>query len=271
MSPNSQRQYPTPAVPVFADRVCMRWPLFSMRKRPDGRPVVYTGREASFRISPSDKGVPTIWDRDIVIYITSQLLAKPTPSRVLSLCAHSLLKTTRRSTGVQGYQSLMNALYRLKLSRIATNIGQRDAATATVSWLDEYATVHRTCASGKSVMTGLTITLSEWAYGILLRGDAAPISADYFSLTGGLERRLYELVLERCAEGTDWVVPLRSLATEAGSEQCNLRRFKFDLRAIAARDALPGFAIDIMDTDADCIVRFSRAPQHPYANSEMEA
>jgi len=239
----------------------MRWPLFSMRKRPDARRVVYSGREASFRISPSDKGVPTIWDRDIVIYITSQLLAKQTPSRVVPLCAHNLLKTTRRSTGVQGYQSLMNALYRLKLSSIVTNIGQRDAAMATVSWLDDYTTVHRTCASGKSVMTSLSVTLSEWAYGILLRADAAPISADYFSLTGGLERRLYELVSERCAEGASWTVALRSLATEAGSEQCNLRRFKFDLRAIAARDALPGFTIDLLEADADCLLRFRRVEQ----------
>ena len=247
------------SAPFVADRICMRWPLFSMRKRSDFNEVFYRGEEASFRVSPSAKGVPTVWDRDVIIYITSRLKVLEAPSRTLQLCAHDFLKATRRSTGVQGYQSLMNALFRLKHSRVTTNIG-RLANPATVSWIDDYSVNRRTHASGKTVMASLEVTLSEWAFHILLSDEVAPINPNYFSLTGGLERRIYELVLHCCGEGSTWTVPLRTLATDSGSTQCNLRRFKFDLKAIIAKRSLPGMSIDLFETGSDCIVRFARAP-----------
>ena len=60
-----------------ADRVSMRWPLFSMRKRSDGEDSYYCQAGIQLRIQPSDKGAPTVWDRDIVIYLASLLHALP--------------------------------------------------------------------------------------------------------------------------------------------------------------------------------------------------
>jgi len=265
--PNGSRGH----IPIFSDRVTMQMPLFSMRKRPSLRPHVYSGSGASFRVKPCETGVPTIWDRDIIIYITSHLLAGRSTSRVLSVRAHNLLRVTRRSTGVKGYEGLMNALYRLRHAQIETSIGQQDAgSSARVSWLDDYIVNYRTCSTGTPQMSGITVTLSQWAYDLLLSGDPSPVSADYFSLTGGLERRLYELTIAHCDEGSTWTVPLRTLATDAGSDQCNLRRFKFDVKAISTRNSLPGISIHLLEERSGCLVQFSRVSHSETCKSPMK-
>jgi hypothetical protein len=65
------------------------------------------------------------------------------------------------------------------------------------------------------------------------------INPAYFDLTGGLERRLYEIARKHVGRQTEWKVSLLQLAKKCGTMQRNLRRFKFDLKELAELDRLP--------------------------------
>jgi hypothetical protein len=231
-----------------ADRMGMRWPLFSMRKRSGGEDCVYSHAGIQLRVRPSDRGVPTVWDRDIVIYLASLLHALPGSGPALTVSVPQLLKATARGAGVQGHQGLINALFRLRHSTIRTNIGFADGQVRQVRWLDHYAIEEPAPRDGKTVVS---LQLTDWAHARMVGDDVAPISARYFQLTGGLERRLYELALDQCVELAEWSVPLRALAKETGSHQGNLRRFKFDLKLIAAAQRLPDLRLSLNENLRD--------------------
>lgn len=241
-----------------ADRVSMRWPLFSMRKRSDGEDSYYCQAGIQLRIQPSDKGAPTVWDRDIVIYLASLLHARPGTGPAITLSVHQLLKATARGTGIQGYQGLLNALFRLRHSRIRTNIGFSDGQVRQVCWLDHYEMEEMDGTPGNRAH--ICVRLSDWAHTCLTgEDDIAPISPRFFHLTGGLERRIYELALNQCSTVAMWSVPLRILAKETGSNQGNLRRFKFDLKIIAAEQRLPDLHFTINENPGgEDSVTFSR-------------
>lgn len=56
------------------DRHSMEHPLFSLKKRPDTKIRVYQHNDVEITITPSVLGLATIWDKDLLIYATSQLV-----------------------------------------------------------------------------------------------------------------------------------------------------------------------------------------------------
>ena len=65
------------------DRHSMEHPMFALSKKPDLKPRKYEHSGNSIAITPSVKGLATIWDKDILIYAVSQLVGginqKPPP------------------------------------------------------------------------------------------------------------------------------------------------------------------------------------------------
>ena len=61
----------------------MEHPMFALSKKPDLKPRKYEHSGNSIAITPSVKGLATIWDKDILIYAVSQLVGginqKPPP------------------------------------------------------------------------------------------------------------------------------------------------------------------------------------------------
>ena len=88
--------------------------------------------------------------------------------------------------------------------------------------------------------------LPDWFYAVVL--DAAlvlTIDPAYFKLTGGIERWLYRLVRKhggRQPEG--WWFDFESLYRKSGSA-ARYYDFAADLRALVARQALPGYLLGI--------------------------
>lgn len=243
-----------------ADRVSMRWPLFSMRKRSSGQESFYSQSGVYLRVLPSDKGEPTVWDRDVVIYLASLLHVDPGLGPEMTVSVPELLGTASRGTGAQAYRGLCNALFRLRHSRLHTNIATPGGVMAEVRWLDHYSIGGSAPCAGDPRPGDIAVTLSDWGYACLSGdGELAAISPRYFRLTGGLERRLYELALDKCRDGPAWTVSLRALAKETGSNQGNLRRFKFDLKTIARQQRLPDLRMSLLDNPkGEDSVRFVR-------------
>jgi len=226
------------------ERATMEFPFFSISKTPRREAVEYSDGKTLVRIEPGQRGMATIWDKDILIYCASVLndrIERGAPlDRTLRIPAYDLLKVCQRGTGKTAYERLYNALVRLRSTTILTNIraaGQCD--DRGFGWIDDFHAVRN--ASG--IMERLEITLSRWIFNAVVQ-DRRVLTIDrgYFELTGGLERRLYELARKHCGRQARWPISLEKLAAKCGSTR-DLRKFKADILRIASSEVLPEYSL----------------------------
>jgi len=108
------------------DLASMEHPLFSLSTRPDRRILNYAHNGTEITVVPSVKGLATLFDKDILIYCISQLMAALNAgrevTRYLRLTAHDLMVATNRETSGDGYARLREAFERLAGTRITTNM-----------------------------------------------------------------------------------------------------------------------------------------------------
>ena len=78
----------------------------------------------------------------------------------------------------------------------------------------------------------------------------------YFRLTGGLERRLYELARKHCGNQARWPVSLAILHKKSGSTG-TLREFRRMTREIIADDALPDYRM-LYQADGDKVLFYTK-------------
>jgi plasmid replication initiation protein len=139
----------------------MEFPFFALQKRPLLTPILYQDGNVSIRISPGERGIASIWDKDVLIYLSSLINAKiergEEVSRTVRFAAYDLLRVTRRHTGKNGYQEIYDALFRLRSTTITTDIqsgGERE--TRGFGWIDSFRILTRENKAGSRVMQGLT-------------------------------------------------------------------------------------------------------------------
>jgi plasmid replication initiation protein len=108
----------------------MKHPFYSLSKKPETAIRRYEHNGNWLEITPSVKGLATIYDKDILIYCISQLMEKLKRNEVVGprvrITSHDLLKFTNRGTAGKDYMVLCDALYRLEGTRIKTNIRTGD-------------------------------------------------------------------------------------------------------------------------------------------------
>jgi plasmid replication initiation protein len=241
------------AAPLRDDRATMEFPFFALQKRPLLTPITYQDGNVSIRISPGERGIASIWDKDVLIYLSSLINAKiergEDVTRTVRIAAYDMLRVTRRHTGKKGYQEIYDALFRLRSTTITTDIqsgGERE--TRGFGWIDSFRILTRENRAGNRVMQGLEITLNDWTFRALVKDRRVlAINPAYFDLTGGLERRLYEIARKHVGRQVEWRVSLMVLAKKCGSMQRNLRRFKFDLKELAELDRLPDYQMFLVN------------------------
>lgn len=239
---------------VRDERNLMDFPFFSLEKRPRRTVFAYDDGRVSIKIEPSAKGMATIWDKDILIYLTSILTDKidrglpvePT----IRFAAHDFLKATKRSSSNRGYDLLLDALYRLRNTSILTNIkAGGEADKRNFGWIADWRVIERVGRRGVKRMVGVEVTLSRWMFDAIVKDRRVmTISQGYFDLSQGLERRLYELVSKNCVKGKPWMVPLSRLAERCGSVR-EARKFKADIKAIAAKGGVLDFNLVVEERD----------------------
>src|SRR5215468_705635 len=89
------------------DMASMEHPFFSLSKKPETSVRRYENADKWVEVVPSVKGLATIYDKDILIYCISQLIAKmnhsDTTSPYISIVAKDLLIFINRSVGGKDY------------------------------------------------------------------------------------------------------------------------------------------------------------------------
>lgn len=241
--------------PLRDQRDLMEFPFFGLTKNPSMQPRHYNDGRVTITIEPSQNGIATIWDKDILIYLTT--LVNERIERGLEVtdrvqfAAYDLLRVCQRGTGKTDYEQLLDALDRLRGTTIKTSIETGGARERRgFGWIAEYRVIEKAIQrgprAGQKIMVAAEVRLSDWMIRALTM-DRSVLSIDsrYFELSMGIERRIYELARKHLGQQASWEITLPRLAEKVGTES-DLKAFHRQARTVAERDRLPGLAMEIM-------------------------
>ena len=242
---------------VKDDLGTMEHPVFSLKKSGDTEIRRYEHNGVHIEVTPSVKGIATVWDKDILIYAISQLVAKINaklePNRTLRFRAYDLLVSTNRGVGGREYDLLEAALERLAGTRLKTDLRTKDQRErAGFGLIESWKILER---RKDNRMDAVEITLSEWLYRAVLGKEVLTLHRDYFRLSSSIDRRLYELARKHCGRKSHWKIGLELLQKKVGSRS-EIREVREQIRERLKSNHLPEYQI-AFDDDTD-VVTFSR-------------
>jgi len=247
------------------DMASMEHPIYSLSKKPEKEvePIEYNDTKIEFRAS--EKGFPTIYDKDLIIYAISQVIAEmgepkegeepPEPPREIEFDPIDFLMFTERSTGGRAYDALVDCADRLHGSAFRTN------ATINGQISDEW---RHLVADVKLISDAVTkkpirmkIGLSSMMRETIKTRQVLTLNKDYFRLRKPIERRVYEIARKHVGDKSEWKIGLNKLQKKSGSRS-TLREFRRTLKEIAEANKLPDFEV-AFDPERDQVIFTSRA------------
>jgi plasmid replication initiation protein len=231
------------------DTASMEHPFFALTTQKDTRVRRYENGANWVEVVPSVKGLATIFDKDILIFATSQLMAAKNEGRPISqeivVTARDLLIFTNRHTGGHNYELLEEALERLSGTRVRTNIKSGGQTVESFFGLVDAAEVVRDEKSGR--VTRLYIKLSDFLFRAIQGKEVLTLAPEYFRLRKAVERRVYEVARKHCGAQAQWEIGLENLQRKVGSTD-TLRAFRSTIRVLGASDHLPDYQV-ILEPD----------------------
>ena len=241
----------------------MEHPFYSLSKKPETSIRQYEHNGNWLRVIPSVKGLATIYDKDILIYCISKVMAKvrrsEKPSKAVYINSYELLQFTNRGTSGRDYQALIEALERIQGTRITTNIRTGDEEqTHTFGLVDSSMVKRKFGLDGR--LTGCEVVLSDWVFNAISANEVLTLHRDYFRLRKPLERRVYELARKHCGSQPQWEIGVGLLLKKSGSRS-PLKRFREMLRHIARHNHLPDYEVTL-DSERDIVIFCNRGTMH---------
>lgn len=229
------------------DGASMEAPIFTLSTKPDLSIWQWTSKDGnkSVKVTPSVLGRATQHDKDVLIYVVSQLTEAlnrgrdDAKNRTVRFTVYDFLVTTNRRTDGESYKRLHEAFERLAGTRISTDIktgGQRTREGFGI--IDRWKIIEKSQTDER--MIAVEVTLSEWLYNAVSAFEVLTIHPDYFRLRKPLARRLYEIARKHCGHQTQWTISLDLLQAKAGSKS-TLKEFRRAVRQIEADDSLPEY------------------------------
>ena len=240
------------------DLASMESPIFSLSKNPDKNIKTYEHNGNTLTVTPSVLGMANIWDKDILIYCTSQLIAGINlgrdPSQTVRITGYDLLTATNRHTGGKDYERLEQAFERLAGTRLKTNIETGDSRDRQgFGLIENWKIIER---KDDDRMSAIEVKLSDWLYRAVLSKEVLAINPDYFRLRGGIERRVYELVRKHCGNQAMWKIGVELLHKKTGSRS-PIKRFRHEIKRIVTSGILPDYSLNY-DTKKDQVSAYNK-------------
>jgi plasmid replication initiation protein len=245
--------------PLRDNRDVMEYPFLSLQKK-RVKPIEYKAENISIEVhAPVKFGIATIWDWDVVIFAASHLNDAIEQGRAVSprirFVPYDALRQMGRGTSGRHYRELAQAIRRLRVTTIITNIRYDDEAgeERPFSWLSSYSLPKRYTAGritpdapdGEADPSQpWEIELPPWLFNaILRRREILAVHPAYFELTGGIERWLYRLARKAVPDRADFPgisFRVETLFARSGLSG-RLRKFRGKLDDIEARQPLPEY------------------------------
>lgn len=233
------------------DTASMEHPMFSLATKPDMRHLFYKSGENSLEIIPSGLGLPSIKDKDILIFCISQLMHRKnrgeTIGKRVRFSARELMITTNRNTDGREYKRVEKAFQRLQGTQFKTSIRTGNKKEVRIfSLIDEGGYVMQ--KEGEWRLDYCEVVLSDWFMRAIEANEVVSISEDYFRLRRPLERRIYEIARKHCGSQKRWHINLAKLQEKTGSN-APLKKFRLNIRQIIEGDHLPFYMVSLTSDD----------------------
>ena len=233
------------------DTASMEHPMFSLATKPDMRHLLYKSGENSLEIIPSSLGLPSIKDKDILIFCISQLMHRKNRGEEIGkrvrFSARELMMATNRNTDGREYKRVEKAFQRLQGTQFKTNIRTGNKKEVRIfSLIDEGGYVMR--EEGEWRLDYCEVVLSDWFMRAIEANEVVSISEDYFRLRRPLERRIYEIARKHCGNQKRWHIKLSNLQDKTGSN-APLKKFRLNIRQIIESDHLPFYKLELTSDD----------------------
>ena len=252
------------ALPFKDDMASMEHPIFSLSTKPDMRVLHYEHNGNTITIKPSSDGLPTIHDKDVLLYCASYLRAAisrgETPNQRVRFTAYDFFVLTNRKTCGVYYQNLESCLNRLRGTTINTNI--KTGGHTIVSGfglIDGWNAVKR---DNQERAIAVEVKLSDWFYNAILSNEVLTISNDYFLIRKPIDRRIYELARKHCGDKPLFKIGLDKLHKKTGSSS-TLREFRRLFGRLLNTNHLPDYAVSLSD---DLVTFTNRHQNTAHAN-----
>ena len=224
------------------DMPSMEYPFYSLSKKPDREVRRFEYKDKWIEFRPSVKGLPTIYDKDLIIYSISHVIAAleqgEEPPRDVEIDPYNFFVFTQRGTGGRDYEALVDSLDRLDGTRFRTNITFDGKRIDEWQGLIDKAWLQTNEKTGKPEK--LRIRLSDMVLNSIRQRDVLTLNRDYFRLRKPIERRIYELARKHVGQQDQWAVSVRVLHEKSGSRS-SLKEFRRAIKNVIEHDYLPDF------------------------------
>lgn len=237
---------------IRGERSLMAFPFFALAKNAWMKPLTYQANAVSIEVRPSASGVATIYDKEIVLYIASLMLAKievgETVTQDFVFTAHDLFTVTGANHSARSYGRLSEALERLQGTQIKTNIeAGGEGEEGFFSWLSEAKLHYSRTRGGERRLKAVKVRLCDWLFrAILLDRHVLDYAAAYFQL-GPIERRIYEVARSSGEERLE--TDLATFRLQIGYQN-PLANFRNALKQIASADSIPDYRLELIEQEA---------------------
>lgn len=253
----------------------MAYPFFGLSKTPSKRAIRFVEGAVSLEVRPSEKGVATIYDKEILIYLASLAIERlergETFDGVLTFTAYDFFKLAGLS-GASGknYQRLAGSLDRLQGTQVRTTIETGGVnIDGWFSWISEAQVIFSRTANGQKRARAFRVRITDWLVrAIAADGSVLSYDKSYFTLTA-IERRVYEIARAGCAQvGPDKSVVLGlNLLRQRVGVTSPLKKFRQLMAQIVEKDDLPTYRVRFVDCDAKTPLNRIKISLEPRANA----
>ena len=236
---------------IRGERSLMAFPFFALSKNAWMKPLAYATPTVSIEVRPSARGVATIYDKEIVLYIASLMASKIEEGAAVSqdfmFTAHDLFSVTGSNHSARSYSRLADALERLQGTQIKTNIeAGGEGEEGFFSWLSEARLQYARSGKGEKRLKAVKVRLCDWLFRAILRDrQVLDYASTYFQL-GPIERRIYEVARSTCIDGEPLEMDLQTLKLQIGFQN-PLSNFRIAMRQIAAANNIPDYDIILIE------------------------
>lgn len=235
---------------IRGERSLMAFPFFALSKTAWMKPLTYHHANVSIDVRPSARGVATIYDKEIVLYIARLMAGKIERGEEVGqdfiFTAHDLFSVTSSNHSARSYQRLSEALERLQGTQIKTNIeAGGEGEEGFFSWLSEARLHYSKTRTGERRLKAVKVRLCDWLHRAILRDrQVLAYAAAYFQL-GPVERRIYEVARATAEEGR-LEIDLATFRLQIGYQN-PLANFRAAMKAIAQADAIPDYQVEVIE------------------------
>ena len=249
-------------LPIKDAQQQLEHPLFTLSKIPDVTDRHYSDdRGNTLTLRPISLGLPTIWDKDLLIFAISQIVQRRNRGEKVSPTVRfhiaDVIEFANMTGGGATYRRLDRALHRLAGCTITTNIKSGGEITTDVFHIIDKATVKRQYDQPGGRLQYCEFTLSDWLWSAIKANEVLTLNPGYFRLRQALARRIYEIARKHCGRQAQWQIELTLLHQKTGAKM-PVKHFRNRLMRLIEHGDLLDYDMELVPHRREVFIRFRR-------------